>query len=38
VIEEILPADVIAVEARHDQLDVKLFPEEEIALGQAVEK
>jgi 4'-phosphopantetheinyl transferase EntD len=38
VIEEILPAGVIAVEARHDPPDVTLFPEEELALGQAVEK
>lgn len=38
MIEEILPGRVIAVEARHDQTDVKLFPEEELALGRAVEK
>jgi 4'-phosphopantetheinyl transferase EntD len=38
VIEQILPNSVVAVEARHDPTDVKLFPEEEIALGRAVEK
>jgi 4'-phosphopantetheinyl transferase EntD len=38
VIEEILPGEVVAVEARHDQPDVKLFPEEELVLGNAVEK
>jgi 4'-phosphopantetheinyl transferase EntD len=38
VIEEILPGSVIAVEARHDPADVRLFPEEELAVGRAVEK
>jgi 4'-phosphopantetheinyl transferase EntD len=38
VIAEILPAGVVAVEARDDPDDVVLFPEEESALGQAVEK
>jgi 4'-phosphopantetheinyl transferase EntD len=38
VIEEILPEGVIAVEARHDPPGATLFPEEELALGQAVEK
>jgi len=38
VIEEILPPGVIAVEARDDATDARLFPEEELALGRAVEK
>jgi 4'-phosphopantetheinyl transferase EntD len=38
VIEDILPTRVVAVEARHDPPDAKLFPEEAITLGQAVEK
>jgi 4'-phosphopantetheinyl transferase EntD len=38
VIEEILPGCVSAVEALHDQPHVELFPEEELALGRAVEK
>lgn len=38
MIEEILPPSVVAVEASHDRCDVKLFPEEELALGRAVEK
>jgi 4'-phosphopantetheinyl transferase EntD len=38
MIEEILPGRVVAVEARRDQTDVTLFPEEERLLGQAVEK
>jgi 4'-phosphopantetheinyl transferase EntD len=38
VIEEILSARVVAVEARHDPTDVRLFPEEELILGEAVEK
>ena len=38
VIEEILPNYVIAVETREDWLDVELFPDEEAALGHAVEK
>jgi 4'-phosphopantetheinyl transferase EntD len=38
VIEGILPERVVAVEARHDGTDVRLFPEEEAILGQAVEK
>jgi 4'-phosphopantetheinyl transferase EntD len=38
VIEEILPTGVIAVEARDDLMDARLFPEEELAIGRAVEK
>lgn len=38
MIEEILPKEVIAVEARDDMQDISLFPGEEAALGQAVEK
>jgi 4'-phosphopantetheinyl transferase EntD len=38
VIEEILPAGVIAVEAREDSEDAWLFPEEELIVGRAVEK
>ncbi len=38
VIEQILPAGVIAVDMRRDPADVKLFAEEERALGRAVEK
>jgi 4'-phosphopantetheinyl transferase EntD len=38
VIEEILPTGVIVVEARDDTRTAKLFPEEEIAVGRAVEK
>lgn len=38
MIEEILPADVISVEARDDATDAKLFPEEELVVGRAVEK
>jgi 4'-phosphopantetheinyl transferase EntD len=38
VIEEILPSGVIAVEARDDATTVRLFPEEELALGRAVDK
>jgi len=38
VIARILPAAVIAVEARSDPLDLVLFAEEQAALGQAVEK
>jgi len=38
VIAEILPASVIAIEAREDPVGAVLFPEEEAALGQAVEK
>jgi 4'-phosphopantetheinyl transferase EntD len=34
----ILPASVIVVEARDDVTDAILFPEEELALGKAVEK
>jgi 4'-phosphopantetheinyl transferase EntD len=36
VIEEILPAAVIAVEAFDDEAPVELFPEEEAAMGRAV--
>jgi 4'-phosphopantetheinyl transferase EntD len=38
MIAALLPAAVIAVETREDLLDVKLFPEEELVLGEAVEK
>jgi 4'-phosphopantetheinyl transferase EntD len=38
MIEEILPAGVVAVEARRDDVDVALYPEERAALGRAVEK
>jgi 4'-phosphopantetheinyl transferase EntD len=38
VIEEILPACVSAVEALEDATDARLFPEEELAVGRAVEK
>lgn len=38
MIEAILPAGVIAVEARDDATDARLFPEEELAVGRAVEK
>jgi 4'-phosphopantetheinyl transferase EntD len=38
VIEEILPAAVVAVDTREELLDVELFPEELAALGRAVEK
>jgi 4'-phosphopantetheinyl transferase EntD len=38
MIEEILPACVIAVEALDDSTEASLFPEEELALGRAVEK
>jgi 4'-phosphopantetheinyl transferase EntD len=38
VIETILPDCVIVVETRDDVTDATLFPEEELALGKAVEK
>jgi 4'-phosphopantetheinyl transferase EntD len=38
VIEEILPAEVIAVEARHDLMNVTLLGAEEGVVGRAVEK
>jgi 4'-phosphopantetheinyl transferase EntD len=38
VIEEILPAGVVAVDTREELLDIELFPQERAALGQAVEK
>lgn len=38
MIGEILPGSVIAVEARDDAIDAQLFPEEELAVGRAVEK
>jgi 4'-phosphopantetheinyl transferase EntD len=38
VIEEILPSEVVAVEAWQDCLDAKLAPEEEALVGTAVEK
>jgi 4'-phosphopantetheinyl transferase EntD len=38
VIEQILPAGVIAVESREDTTDAMLFPEEELVVVRAVEK
>ncbi|HEY5052825.1 MAG TPA: 4'-phosphopantetheinyl transferase superfamily protein [Solirubrobacterales bacterium] len=38
MIERILPGTAVAVEAFHDPPDAKLFPEEEAAVGRAVEK
>jgi 4'-phosphopantetheinyl transferase EntD len=38
VIEEILPPEAVAVETREELLDIELFPQERVALGQAVEK
>jgi 4'-phosphopantetheinyl transferase EntD len=38
MLAEILPPEVAAVEAFGDVLDVELFPEEEAALGRAVDK
>jgi 4'-phosphopantetheinyl transferase EntD len=38
VIEEILPAEVVAIEARSDPVDIVLFAEEEEIVGRAVEK
>lgn len=38
MIEEILPATVVAQDTREEWLDVELFPEELAALGRAVEK
>jgi 4'-phosphopantetheinyl transferase EntD len=38
MIEEILPAAVVAVDTTDDWLDIELFPEERKALGRAVEK
>jgi 4'-phosphopantetheinyl transferase EntD len=38
VIEEILPPGVIAVEAREDESEASLFPEEELIVGAAVIK
>lgn len=38
MIEQLLPACVAAVEVCHDELDVELFPEEEVLVGNAVEK
>jgi 4'-phosphopantetheinyl transferase EntD len=38
LLEGLLPTSVIAVEMRADRLDVELFPEEERALGRAVDK
>jgi 4'-phosphopantetheinyl transferase EntD len=35
---EILPDAVVAVEARSDPVDIELFPEEQAALGAAVDK
>ena len=38
MLESLLPSSVISVETRDDRLDVELFPEEEHALGRAVDK
>ncbi len=38
MIELILPSVVTAVEARGDAVDAKLFPEEQLVVGRAVEK
>ena len=38
LLADLLPPFVSAVETREDRLDVELFPEEELALGNAVEK
>lgn len=38
MIAAILPDGVVAVEARSDPVDIALYPEEEAALGEAVEK
>jgi 4'-phosphopantetheinyl transferase EntD len=38
MIEHILPDRVVAVDTRKDLLDITLFPREERALGNAVEK
>ncbi len=38
MLQEILPASVIAVETREDAMDVELFPVEQATLGKAVEK
>lgn len=38
MIEKILPAGVIAVEAREDETEACLFPQEELVVGGAVEK
>jgi 4'-phosphopantetheinyl transferase EntD len=38
MIEDILPSCVVAVDTREDWLQTTLYPDEEIALGRAVEK
>lgn len=38
MIEEILPEEVIAVEAREDATDVELFPQEQLLIERAVQK
>jgi 4'-phosphopantetheinyl transferase EntD len=38
LIEEILPPAVVAVDTREEWLDIELFPEEQAAVGRAVEK
>ena len=38
LLADLLPPFVSAAETREDRLDVELFPEEELALGDAVEK
>lgn len=38
MIEELLPPEAVAVDTREELLDIELFPQERVALGQAVEK
>ena len=38
LLEGLLPAAAVVVETREDRLNIELFPEEEQALGRAVEK
>lgn len=38
MIEEILPATVVAEDTREERLDIELFPEERVAVERAVEK
>ena len=38
LLEAVLPSSVVVAETRDDHLEVELFPEEELALGRAVDK
>jgi 4'-phosphopantetheinyl transferase EntD len=38
LLDAVLPSSVIVVETREDHLDTELFPEEELALGRAVDR